>query len=301
MATGATREEIKGSVMMEQGPMQLDGTGIAVAKPTRSRQLATVNSVGAFGVDRIARGLVYCVAIATFVSGCGKPDPADRFLRPEEVTDFAVLFGKNCSGCHGMDGQLGPAPALNDPMFQAIVSNEQLAKVVTEGRAGTLMPAFDRSHGGPLTSEQIQIIVDGIRKEWAGGSAGQVDLPDYEVSPDDPAGLANGNIERGRVTFAAACASCHGEGGTGDEAGRKLAIHSLGLLTSDQSLRRTIITGRPDLDMPNHIDVGKTSSLGRGLTKEEIVDLAVYVRSIQGMESLSHVARATDGETGNDN
>ena len=89
---------------------------------------------------------VICLLVATLILwvGCGKPQPGQRYRRPSEITDFQVLFVNHCSGCHGKDGQLGPAPPLNDPLFQAIISDAQLTELIRNGRSETLMPAFAR-------------------------------------------------------------------------------------------------------------------------------------------------------------
>ena len=39
----------------------------------------------------------------------------------ETSASFETLFKQNCSGCHGREGKLGPAPPLNDSLFLAIV------------------------------------------------------------------------------------------------------------------------------------------------------------------------------------
>src|SRR5437870_2717492 len=102
--------------------------------------------------------LLVC-ALALLSAGCtlpGEPKLADRPLRPDEVKDFGVLFRENCSGCHGANGEWGPAPPLNDKRFRAIIPDAELVRVVSEGRNGTLMPAFARSSDGPLTDAQIE-------------------------------------------------------------------------------------------------------------------------------------------------
>jgi cytochrome c oxidase cbb3-type subunit III len=58
------------------------------------------------------------------VTGCdlpGQPKIEDKPIRADEIADFNVLFKNNCSGCHGAEGKLGPAPPLNDPLFLALV------------------------------------------------------------------------------------------------------------------------------------------------------------------------------------
>ena len=62
------------------------------------------------------------VGLLLLLTGCdppGKPKPSDQEERPEEVSDFGQLYKQNCAGCHGADGQLGPAPPLKDPLFLA--------------------------------------------------------------------------------------------------------------------------------------------------------------------------------------
>lgn len=227
---------------------------------------------------QFASPLLMLAAILT--TGCGKPTEAERYVRPDQVTNFQELFQQNCSACHGKDGNFGPAPPLNDPLFQAIVSDEQLNEVITNGRPNTPMPAFGQSKGGPFTEEQVKIVVQGIRELWAKPVDEKPEnLPAYQVSADDPGGLTKGDAERGKTLFATVCADCHGEGGQGGEAGA-LNSHAFGELASTQFIRRIIITGRPDLKMPNFMEMGRKSSLDRPLTSQEIVDLTAFIRSI---------------------
>ncbi|MFI4876847.1 MAG: c-type cytochrome [Blastopirellula sp. JB062] len=223
---------------------------------------------------------IVALILALLSVGCGKPDPADRYRRPEDVVDFGRLYQQNCAGCHGAEGELGPAPPLADPLFQAIVSDEQLHQTIADGRAGTLMPAFAKSQGGSLTSEQVQILIAGIRKKWKTGSFSTRDLPPYQVSVADPAGLKDADAEAGKALFETSCAHCHGDAGTGGGAG---AINepALARLMSDIVLRRLIITGRPDLKMPNYVALGQKSHAGEAFDSQQISDIAAYVRKLQ--------------------
>mgnify|MGYP003126499407 CR=1 FL=1 len=219
--------------------------------------------------------------VLAVVTGCGKPNPADRYVRPDQISNFETLFGQNCAGCHGASGQFGPAPPLNDPLFQAIISDEQLTHLAVAGREGTMMPAFDKAQGGTLTDKQIGILVQGIRARWAGPPPRLAEkLPAYQVDVDDPAGIRQGSVATGADLFATVCARCHGDEGHGGDAG-SISGRVFGQLISDQLLRRIIITGRADLEMPNFIDSGMESELGRPLTAPEIIDIATYLRAIQ--------------------
>ncbi|EAQ77019.1 c-type cytochrome [Blastopirellula marina] len=218
--------------------------------------------------------------LASMSIGCGKPDPAERFVRPDDITDFHVLFQQNCIGCHGATGDLGPAPPLADPLFQAIVSDDQLRETIADGRPGTLMPAFEKDQGGSLTTDQVQILVAGIRETWKAASTPTDKLPPYQVSTADPAGLKDANVMTGKELFETSCAKCHGDAGVGGDAGA-LNEPALARLMSDIVLRRLIITGRPDLKMPDYVTLGKKSHTGEAFTSEQISDIAAYVRSLQ--------------------
>jgi mono/diheme cytochrome c family protein len=207
--------------------------------------------------------------------GCGRPDPSQRFVPPQDVQDFAQLFEQNCRGCHGPDGSHGPAPPLNDPLFLAIVPDAELKQVITAGRKGALMPPFAVEHGGKLTPEQIDILVSEMRKRWEKkDDTDRRHLPAYAVG----AGAAKGDPKRGAKVFAMACASCHGDDGNGGDVGPVNDPNFLALI-SDQELRRIVITGRSDFGMPDY-----TSAEGRDpgftpLSDRDIADVVALLMS----------------------
>ena len=78
--------------------------------------------------------------IAVVLLGCGHR--TEQYVLPDQITDFATLFGSNCAGCHGRDGHSGPARPLNDPLFLALIGKEKLRDTIAKGVKGTPMPAF---------------------------------------------------------------------------------------------------------------------------------------------------------------
>lgn len=197
--------------------------------------------------------------------GCdlpGKPDRSRGAAPQGDLADFDRLFAQHCAGCHGADGNLGPAPPLNDPIFLAIVPDKELSAAIEDGRPGTEMPAFARRHGGPLTNKQLEILAAGIKPRWQAGTALSHDPPPYWPGTDD---VRTADAVRGRRVFARACAACHGEQGQGGALAGAIDSPDFLRLFSDQVLRRIIITGRPDLGMPD-----SSSGDGRGADFEPL-------------------------------
>lgn len=216
------------------------------------------------------------ILFAALAVGCTKtsvPHSEGRPVRSDQVIDFATLYGRNCAGCHGADGQFGPAPPLNDPLFLAIVPDAVLWHMVSEGRPGTPMPAFSREKGGSLTDEQIKIIAEGIKSRWK-AKRPEEPPPEYLVSGNQKAGDAG----RGLKVFERACASCHGKEGLGgaDKVGPINDPAFLALI-SDQAVRRFIITGRHDLKMPNFAGKSGRPSDFRPLSPTDVADLVELV------------------------
>lgn len=217
--------------------------------------------------------------LAALACGCdppGRPNPADRPVPANEVMDFGTLYAMRCAGCHGAGGKLGPAPPLNDPLFLAIVPDAELRRVIAEGRIVTpgqksLMPAFARRHGGPLTDDQVKALAEGIKPRWGGA-------PPKEPPPSYAASKEAGDKERGAKLFAVACAACHGEEGRGDKGAGAVNDPAFLALISDQALRRIIITGRPDLGMPPYNGKDGRPPDFRALTSSEIDDLVALLR-----------------------
>jgi mono/diheme cytochrome c family protein len=247
--------------------------------------------------------------LVTLVVGCdppGKPKPDDRPVPADQVTNFDALYANRCAGCHGIDGKLGPAPPLNDPIFLAIVPDAELLRVITAGRAVTPaqkspMPAFrvgkgaslsdtqvkvwtelkeethtDPRQQSPLTETQVKVLAEGIKKRWGPPPSPAGSVPPY-LAPEG----AFGSKENGSRVFARACAGCHGGHGEGGKySDRKIgAINDPAFLAliSDQALRRYAITGRPDLGMPAYEANDGRSQDFQPLTSAEIDDLVALL------------------------
>jgi cytochrome c oxidase cbb3-type subunit III len=212
------------------------------------------------------------LALSTIlILGCshlhGAPQPGTEDLRPSAVHDFATLYAQNCSGCHGAEGRNGAAIDLADPVYQALVDDDSLRMIITNGYEGTLMPAFGRSAGGMLTAEQVDSIIRGMRTNWrkAGTLDGQ-NAPSYVVGK-------TGDAERGQLAYTTFCASCHGDGTKrGTKAGSVIDSSYLALM-SDDALRTLIITGRPDLGAPDW----RNNVPGHPMSDQDVSDVVAWL------------------------
>lgn len=235
----------------------------AVRRRCRSRLILTVN------------------VVLAFATSCGKPGKPP--VPPEDVMNFRQLYRQHCQACHGVNGKDGPAQPLNDPVYLAIIPKDTLRDVIDKGRRSTLMPAFGSDQGGPLSSKQIDALVNGMEQEWGkGADLNAADLPKY-------AQTADGNPMRGQQIFEADCAGCHSGKGKAGSVTRPSYL----ALISDQNLRTLTIIGRPDLGMPDW----RREAGGHSLTDQEISDVVAYLASLRPPTTTVQTAHEIRGKT----
>ncbi len=191
----------------------------------------------------------------------GQPEPT-----AQNIMDFKTLFADNCQACHGADGKNGPGRILNDGLYLSILPRETLKQILIYGRAGTAMPAWATTQGGPLTMKQIDALVDGIEKNWAK----PVDFHGAQP-PAYSAGNSHGDAASGQKLFLRDCFMCHGPGA---KVGPVTDPEFLSL-ASNQMLRTSIIVGRPDLGMPDY----RNLNFGKALSDQNVTDLVAFLAS----------------------
>jgi cytochrome c oxidase cbb3-type subunit 3/ubiquinol-cytochrome c reductase cytochrome c subunit len=221
-------------------------------------------------MNSLAIPLVIGFVALCFGEGCrppGKPTEADIELKPEQVRDFARLYGQNCAGCHGQDGKGNSALGLANPIYLAIANDDAIRHATALGIRGSLMPAFAKSAGGTLTDEQIDILVREMRARWAKPN----DL--LGTSPPPYVSGEPGDAIRGAGAYATFCAGCHGPEGQGTPKGSSIVDDSFLALVSDQNLRTTIIAGRPDLAHPDW----RHYAPDRVMSSQEVTDVVGWL------------------------
>jgi mono/diheme cytochrome c family protein len=209
-----------------------------------------------------------CLGLATSCTGChrriGEPDDQEELIRPENVVSFDRLYKQNCSACHGEKGSGGPAIDLSNPTYQALVDDTSLRHWITSGMPGTQMPAFGESAGGFLTSQQIDVLVKGMRLRWGTMNVETAHMPSYLSQ-------GAGNPDHGGEVFRGSCISCHEQGK------QKITDPSFLALVSDQSLRTIVIAGRPDLGQPDW----KQAAFTQPLNDQDVSDVVAYLHSLR--------------------
>jgi cytochrome c oxidase cbb3-type subunit III len=207
------------------------------------------------------------------VSGCdhapGRSVAEDTPITPGTISDFNVLYGSNCAGCHGADGKGGAAIALADPVYLAVVDDATLRRVASDGIQGTSMPAFARSAGGMLTDKQVDLMVSGMRERWSRPDALQGGVPPPYSSAESGDGV------RGAEVYATHCQSCHGASGRGGQRASSIVDGSFLALLSDQELRTIVILGRPELGAPDW----REDLPGKPLSAEDVSDVVAWLAS----------------------
>jgi len=191
----------------------------------------------------------------------------EQIEQSPELLSFAraqgrAAFGDNCAPCHG-SGAAGSSgyPNLNDDDWLWGGSLEQIQNTILHGARSTDadghigdMPAFGRD--GMLPRADIVAVADYVRS-----IAGLAAAPDADIA-------------KGKEVFAANCAACHGDTGTGNkELGAPNLTDAIWLYGSD---RKTIIEG-----ITNGRGATMPAWAGR-LDPGTIKALTVYVHSLGG-------------------
>ena len=236
---------------------------------------------------------VLLAATLLLCTGCGnlpgRPTASSIPTDPDDVSDFKVLFKTNCSGCHGTEGKGGAALSIADPVYLAIADDSLLHKVITNGIAGTSMPAFAKSAGGMLTEKQVDFIVRGLREHYSKPNALGGSTPPAYTSTE------TGDATRGAVVYETFCASCHGPAGKGGPKASSIVDGSFLALLTDQELRTLVIVGRPDLGAPDW----RNNVPGKPMSSQEISDVVAWLSAQRPQFAGSPYANApkSAGET----
>ena len=171
------------------------------------------------------------------------------------VTAGQALFKTNCTLCHGDNGEGDIGPSLNDKTFLKNTADDTIFSIISSGIPGTQMPAWNQSHGGPLTDQNVTQLVAFVRA-W------------QDTAPDRSAQPVKGDVSRGQQIFANVCYVCHGDNGTGSDRAPAISDAQHVGQFDNAWYQNTIEQGRPSKGMP---------TWGTVLSPQQIADLLALV------------------------
>jgi len=199
-----------------------------------------------------------------------------------------TLYLQNCAVCHGerAQGRVGATLAKDFPGIRVDVL---LKEITANGVAGSVMPAWAKSKGGPLSDAEIDDIVAFIRS--LGNIAPTVPpAPVPTRAPAVPSPVATfpaGDAKRGVQVYNENCAMCHGANGEG-RIGATLDKDWAGINVTT-FLNTTIARGVGGSRMP-----AWSQAYGGPLTNQQVSDVAAYVltlkRGVQPAPTTTDVA-----------
>src|SRR5512136_2726542 len=182
----------------------------------------------ATGVVLLNEGILPAQQTAPGQPGTGRMQIEQRAILGGSTEQGALLFLSNCSTCHGRNGEgvTGKGPTLNPDLFtkhfpqikstlggfggtikdfiRLTVSAGrpiETAWAATQGGYPQRMPTWGQPYGGPLTTDQIETIVNFVAA-W-GDTAGQAQAVSFEAAGSDTSKpLPAGNAANGQKLFA---------------------------------------------------------------------------------------------------
>lgn len=187
----------------------------------------------------------------------------------------AKLYAQNCAVCHGDRGQ-GRVGATLAKNFPGIRVDVLLKDIISGGVPGSVMPAWSKAKGGPLSDAEVDDLVAFVRS--LGIQAPTVAITPVAtqpiVLPSPAATFPAGNATNGAQIFAVDCVVCHGVNGEG-RIGATLEKDWSGI-NVNALLDATIARGVSGSRMP-----AWAQAYGGPLTNQDIADVASYIQTLK--------------------
>lgn len=213
-------------------------------------------------------GFVFLLVVTTF----GIFATADA--QGGDVARGKKLYAQDCAVCHGdrAQGRIGATLAKD---FPGIRVDLLLKDIISNGVPGSVMPAWAKSKGGPLTDAEIEDIAAFIRS--LGNIAPTVPAAPAATRAPIPSPIATfpaGDANRGSKIYTENCAMCHGANGEG-RVGATLGKDWAGVNVAT-FLNATIARGVAGSKMP-----GWSQFYGGPLTNQQVADVAAYIVTLK--------------------
>jgi len=190
---------------------------------------------------------------------------------PGDPVRGGELYVENCAVCHGVDGQGRIGASLE--AFPGIDAGAAMEAVIASGVPGSVMPAWGRSGGGPLSEQDIRDIAAYVLGAF-GGTQPIAPLPSYEAPAIAALPEVDGDPSAGAVVFQANCVMCHGDQGQGRFG---VALAKAWPVTDPPTyIRQVASQGIDGSTMP-----AWSQANGGPLTDDEIADVAAFILTLE--------------------
>lgn len=244
--------------------------------------------------------LLFALVIGAVALSCAA---ADGFAPPDEslYPMGRHVYERNCQVCHGRwgdgDGEMAKGMIPKPRQFSAgifkyrstppgcLPTTDDLIRTIRQGRANTSMPFFSQ-----LSDREVRAVAEFIKffsPRWRKPENHGVPIK----LPEPPAWLARpaeaaARADQGRVTFALACASCHGEHGNGQGPAAVELKDAWGDPARPADLRAPAFrNGRTAVDIFRVLTLGvggtPMASFADTLTEDQRWELAAFVLTLR--------------------
>jgi putative heme-binding domain-containing protein len=211
----------------------------------------------------VGAAAVFAAALTAGVAAQQNPSEHPGQYTQADIEAGARLYSSQCQTCHGLNGDQISGIDLRRGQFRRSTSDEDLAKVITTGVAGTAMPPFS------LQAPEVSRVIAFIRAGF------------------DPAGTAVkvGNAERGHQIFdgKGSCTTCHRVNGVGPRTAPDLS--DIGAARTPAALQRALLDPSASM-MPINRPVRIVMKDGRTITGRRFNEDTFTVQVIDAQEKL---------------
>jgi mono/diheme cytochrome c family protein len=208
----------------------------------------------------------------------------------EELEEGALIYTQNCSMCHGPQGE-GRIGATLSKDWPSIRPDLRVKDTITNGIPGSVMPAWSEDKGGPLSSEQIDLLTNYILSWQTGGAIIVTSPTPVVLVPLTEVPGVIGDPTNGANLFVENCAVCHGPQGQG-RIGATLA-KDWPSFRPDLQVKETIVSGIQGSVMP-----AWSTSKGGPLDDGQINDITAYIMTWESTgAALTPAVTATEEPT----
>jgi len=192
-----------------------------------------------------------------------------------DIEDGGRVFQTSCATCHGPDGDQVAGIDLGRGQFRRTLSDEELARIITNGIPNTPMPATR------MSEVQAARVVAYLRSTASSASA---------VS-------ATGDVARGKAVFEnqGACLSCHRAEGRGSRLGPDLS--AIGRVRRTVELEQSVLDPGADVQPTNRF-YGVVTADGRRVTGRLLNHDTYTVQILDADERLRSFVKAELREHG---